>query len=73
MNGYPVVVTNQINSGCMFFGDFSQAILGEWSALDILVDPYSNSTIGNIRVVALISCDIGVRHGVAFAYSSTVA
>ncbi|MGZ6310850.1 MAG: phage major capsid protein, partial [Bdellovibrionota bacterium] len=39
MNGYPVMMSNQIASGDVFFGVWSQLILAFWSGLDILVDP----------------------------------
>ena len=55
MNGYPVLVTNQIAAGDMFFGDFTQIMMGEWGVLDILVDPYSGSTAGTVRIVAFES------------------
>ena len=55
LNGYPVEVTNQIAAGDMFFGDFTQVMMGEWGVLDILVDPYTGSTAGTVRIVAFQS------------------
>lgn len=65
-NGYPVLMSNQVASGDYWFGVWSQLIFGFWSGLDILVDPYSLSTSGSIRVVAHQDCDIGVRHAPSF-------
>jgi Phage capsid family len=66
------VVSNQIKAGNLFFGDFGQVIIGEWGILDILVDPYSGSTTGTVKVVAFQSVDVGVRQPGAFSFSSNV-
>ena len=68
MNGYPVLKTNNVESGYVFIGDFSQAWLGEWGTLDITVDPYANSTIGGTRVIGLYNVDVAFRHPEAFTF-----
>lgn len=70
VNGYPVAVTNQVTDDTAFFGDWSQLMVGMWGGLDLLVDPYTASTTGTVRVVALQSMDVAVRHAVAFVYGS---
>jgi hypothetical protein len=66
MNGYNTLVSNQVASGDLYFGDFSQLLVGMFGGLDIVVDPYTASTSGTVRVVALQSCDVAVRHATAF-------
>jgi HK97 family phage major capsid protein/HK97 family phage prohead protease len=66
VNGYRTEVSNQVASGDVFYGNWSELMIGFWSGLDLLVDPYSNSTSGTIRVVALQDTDIAVRHPVSF-------
>ena len=67
MNGYNTIVSNQVASGDLYFGDFQNSlIVGMFGGLDIVVDPYTASTTGNVRVVALQSCDVAVRHAAAF-------
>jgi HK97 family phage major capsid protein len=73
MNGFPTVRSNQVLAGCMFFGDFSQVIVGEWNGLDILVDPYTLSTTGLIQVTVFIYVDVGVRYAGAFSYASGIS
>jgi len=70
VNGYRTEVTNQINAGDIFFGDFKQAIIGAWGGLEIMVDPYSHSDKGRIRIVAMQDVDFAVRHAGAFTYGS---
>ena len=67
MNGYPVLSSNQIASGDVWFGDWSQLIIGFFSGLDLMVDPYAGATSGTVRIVALQDCDIAARHYDAFA------
>ena len=72
MLGYRVLHTNQVDSGYMFFGDFSQVIEGEWGVLDMLVNPYILDKEGMIRITAYQSVDVGVRHAAAFSMASSI-
>jgi len=56
----------------LLFGDFSQLIFALWSGTDLVVDPYSNSTKGAIRVVSLQDADILVRRPESFAKATGV-
>ena len=70
MNGYRSIVSNQATAGNCYFGDFSSLLIGMFGGLDLVVDPYSNSTSGTIRVVALQSVDVAVRHAQSFAFGN---
>ena len=70
MNGYRAIVSNQATAGNLYFGNFSDCLVGMFGGLDLLVDPYTASTSGTIRVVALQSVDVAVRHAVSFAYGN---
>jgi HK97 family phage major capsid protein len=48
-------------------GNWSDLIYGHWGALDLTVDPYSLSTTGAVRVVALQDVDVAVRHPESFS------
>lgn len=68
VNGYRTEVSNQVTAGDVFFGNFADLLIGFWSGLDLTVDPYSNSTSGTMRVIALQDVDIAVRNAVSFCY-----
>jgi len=68
VNGYRTEVSNQVTAGDVFFGNFADLMIGFWSGLDLTVDPYSNSTSGTMRVIALQDVDIAVRNAVSFCY-----
>jgi hypothetical protein len=67
MNGYRTIVSNQATAGYLLFGNFSDLLIGMFGGLDLTVDPYTASTTGTVRVVALQSVDVAVRHAVSFA------
>jgi len=66
MNGYRTIVSNQCAAGDLYFGNFADLLVGFFGGLDLTVDPYTHSRSGTIRVVALQSCDVAVRHAVSF-------
>lgn len=78
VNGYDAWVTNQVRSdldkgsstgvcSAIFFGNWADLVIGMWGGLDLLVDPFTGSTAGTVRVVALQDVDIAVRHPESFA------
>ncbi len=70
MNGYPVVVSNQLTANNYVFGNFSDLLIGFFGGLDLVVDPYTSSSSGTVRVVALQSCDSAIRNPVSFVVGS---
>lgn len=73
MNGYRTIVSNQATAGYLLFGNFSDCLIGMWGGLDLTVDPYTASTTGTVRVVALQTVDVAVRHAVSFALGTPAA
>ncbi|MBN9461161.1 MAG: phage major capsid protein [Burkholderiales bacterium] len=77
----PVYVTNQVPAtgspatGTVILGDWSQAILGIWSEVDILVNPFAETayTKGNVLVRAMSTVDVALRHPQAFVVADDVA
>jgi len=70
INGYRSIVSNQVTAGDLYFGNFSDLLVGMYGGLDITVDPYTNSTSGTVRIVALQTVDVAVRHAVSFAFNN---
>ncbi len=78
LNGYRSLTTNQVSStltkgtssgvcSAIFFGNWADLLIGMWGGLDLLVDPYTSSTTGTVRVTALQDVDVAVRHPESFA------
>ena len=70
MNGYNVIRSNQVTSGDFYFGNFADLLIGMYGGLDITVDPYALSKAGGVRIIALQTVDVAVRHAVSFCKSS---
>jgi HK97 family phage major capsid protein/HK97 family phage prohead protease len=78
VNGYRAGVSNQVASNlvkggsgavcsAIIFGNWNDLIIGNWGTLDLMVDPYTGSASGTVRVVALQDIDIAVRHAESFS------
>ena len=78
LNGYSAAVTNAVPSNltkgtangvasAIIFGNFADLMIGMWGGLDLMVDPYTGSTAGTVRVVALQDVDVAVRNVESFA------
>lgn len=67
VNGYRGVLSNQVAANDLWFGNFADLIIGYFSGLDLMVDPYTHSTSGTVRVVAMQDVDIAVRHPESFS------
>jgi HK97 family phage major capsid protein/HK97 family phage prohead protease len=70
VNGYPVIVSNQLQGNDVLFGDFSQFVVGMWSGLDLTVDPYAGATAGTVRIIALQDVDYAVKQPGAFCFGT---
>ena len=81
MNGYPVYVTNHMCNGLavgvneqgLMFGNFNDLLIGQWGALDITVDPYTQATNGKIRLVVNCYFDVKKRRTASFAVGSILS
>ena len=66
INGYEAITTNQVATGDVFFGNFADLIVGMFGGLEVIVDPYTNSASGRIRLVSMLDADFGVRRAKSF-------
>ncbi|WP_336044015.1 phage major capsid protein [Acinetobacter junii] len=64
----PFNVSANMPANKLILGDFSQVLLGVWSEIDILVNPYAEPAYsrGGVQVRAMTTCDVAVRHPKAF-------
>ena len=78
LNGYRAFCTNQVSSSltkgsasgtcsAIFFGNWADLMIGFWSGIDILIDPYTFGKSGAVRIVALQDVDIATRNAVSFS------
>jgi hypothetical protein len=73
MNGYPAIATKQVSSTLgpdvehgIVFGAWSDLIVGEWGATEIVVDPFSSKRRGILEITSFLLAGITLRHGHSF-------
>jgi HK97 family phage major capsid protein len=78
LRGYRAAVSSNVPSNltkgtasgvcsAIVFGNWNDLLIGMWGTLDLMVDPYTHSSSGAVRVVAFQDVDIGVRHPESFS------
>jgi len=81
--GYPAAFSSNVpttldpgdggnDASALIFGDFSQLIIAQFGAPSILVDPYTGSRAGTVRMVLHAELDVGVRNAVSFGITDEV-
>jgi HK97 family phage major capsid protein len=70
INGYPVTISNQIQFNDVFFGTWSEHLVGFWSGVDLVVDPFTQSASGQVIMTAYQDFDSAVRRPGSFALAS---
>ena len=83
--GYKFVMSNLVPStltkggsgavcSALLFGNWSDLLIGYWSAFDILVNPFESSAYpkGNVQVRAMATCDVAVRQVKSFAATKDI-
>lgn len=61
INGYKTVSSSNVVTGGYLFGDFSELIVAQWGAIDIVVDPYTLATKNAVRLVINAFFDAKLR------------
>jgi hypothetical protein len=74
MAGLALAASKNVPAGKLILGDFSQVMLGVWSEVDILVNPYAEPAYsrGGIQVRAMATVDTAVRHPQGFVVATEV-
>lgn len=80
-HGEPAYFSNQVpgtlgdgNDQGLVYGDWRDFLIGIWSQLDVLVNPYAETAYskGNILIRAMATVDFGVRRPASFVKASGV-
>lgn len=81
-HGEPVTFSNQVpvNLGvgtdehALIYADWSEMLMGIWSEIDILVNPFESTAYskGNVSIRAMATVDVALRHKLAFVSATGV-
>jgi len=74
MNGYAAVASNQLskvlgtgtNEHGIIFGAWSQAIVADWGAIRLTIDPYTKAKQDVVNITGVALMDFNVRHPESF-------
>ena len=72
MSGFTAMTSNQMPAATMLFGDWREAIVGEWGVLEVETNPFADFKAGIIGVRAMYSMDVAVRRPFAFSSASSI-
>jgi HK97 family phage major capsid protein len=80
MAGYPVAVSTALSGldspdvNTVLFGAWSQLLVGYWSGIDILPNPFDSVSYlrGRVMIRAMRDVDVAVRHGQSFAKATNL-
>jgi len=67
MNGYPIYSTSHMTSGKILFANWADLLIGNWGAIDITVDPYTQAHLGVVRLVVNTYWNFTKRRTASFA------
>ena len=70
LNGYSYLLSNQITDGHLYFGNWSDLMIGFWSGLDLMFDEYTLAAKNGLYIRAFQTCDVAVRHPESFCYNT---
>lgn len=70
MNAHRALTSASAPAGSVIFGNWNDLLIGFWSGVDILVNPYSGDTTRTVRITAYQDLDIAIRHPESFAILS---
>lgn len=77
VNGYRAFASNQVGKDFgagsdhgIIFGNFADLLIGEWGAVDLFVDPYTNGDRGGHVLRVFYDVDCALRHEKSFVVST---
>ena len=70
INGYGAIVSNQLQTNDVIFGNFADALGGMFGALDLVVDNLTQSAKGQVIITMFQDVDFGVRYLESFVKGS---
>jgi hypothetical protein len=77
MNDHRAEATNQLakdlgadsDEHAMVYGIWSELLVGEWGAIDVLANPYTRAGQGLVEVTSFYLADVAPRHPESFCTS----
>ena len=71
VDGTPVLNTSNVEAQNIAYGDWNNLAIGQWGAIDLVVDPYTLAKDGQVRIVINAFFDAVTLRPEAFAFGTT--
>lgn len=71
VDGTPVLNTSNVEAQNIAYGDWNNLAIGQWGAIDLVVDPYTLAKDGQVRIVINAFFDAVILRPEAFAFGTT--
>ena len=71
VDGTPVLNTSNVEEQNIAYGDWNNLAIGQWGAIDLVVDPYTLAKDGQVRIVINAFFDAVTLRPEAFAFGTT--
>jgi hypothetical protein len=71
--GRKAVNTSQLPAGKVIFARWSDALIGTWQAVELLVDPYARAHLAEVLISLTVWVAVAFRYSTAFVTSSDSA
>ena len=71
VDGTPVLNTSNVEAQNIAYGDWNNLAIGQWGAIDLVVDPYTLAKDGQVRIVINAFFDAITLRPEAFAFGTT--
>jgi HK97 family phage major capsid protein/HK97 family phage prohead protease len=69
IDGYEADICGRLKTGEIFFGDWSQVLIGSWGGLEIFINPYKYGN-GIVEIEGTIIADVAIRQPKAFCVAA---
>ena len=70
VNGYNYIKSNQGTDGNLYFGNWSDVLIGMWSGLDLVMDEATLAAKNGLYMRAFQTVDVALRHPESFAFGN---
>lgn len=71
VDGTPALVTTNMATNTLGFGSWENVAIGQWGAIDLVVDPYTVARSGQVRIVLNAYFDFKLLRDDAIVYGTT--
>jgi hypothetical protein len=70
VNNRPALSSTVVQNNTVLFGRWSDCIIAQWAAVDVLSNPFTYATAAEVEITANLFCDVQFKYALSFCSSS---